>query len=177
MKKYYDVERILEKDENNGIPLYLVKWLGYPLKEATWEPKSNLVNVKYMIEEYDKSLKKKKNKESVTLKGEKREDKSKISKENLVISQNEKDKEKEHNNRHPIDPDLKNLFFPNPKIDTPLQIVDTLKIDKNVYFEISWKVRPDGIEPYNTSMTFHQVKEKYPHILLEYLESKNINLY
>src|SRR5262249_49716949 len=32
---------------------YLVKWVGYPETEATWEPKRNLRNALRMIEDYE----------------------------------------------------------------------------------------------------------------------------
>jgi hypothetical protein len=39
----------------------LVKWKGYSKSQATWEPLSNLRNVKPMIEAYEVSYKKKSN--------------------------------------------------------------------------------------------------------------------
>ena len=41
----YDVEAILDvKRVGRGVK-YLVKWLGYPVEENTWEPRQNLTNV------------------------------------------------------------------------------------------------------------------------------------
>ena len=37
----YDVERILEERWVEGEAAYLVKWLGYPDEECTWEPSEN----------------------------------------------------------------------------------------------------------------------------------------
>lgn len=37
------VEKILEERKHNGEPQYLVKWLGYPDSDNTWEPRSNLL--------------------------------------------------------------------------------------------------------------------------------------
>jgi hypothetical protein len=51
----------------NGVGKYLIKWngkvidsnlLGYPRSQSTWEPKENLKNVLYMVEEFDKKLSK-----------------------------------------------------------------------------------------------------------------------
>ena len=36
----------------NGVDFYLVKWLGYPEAQNTWEPADNLKTVKNMIEEF-----------------------------------------------------------------------------------------------------------------------------
>lgn len=53
----YEVEEILDKEERKrgkGISIkYLVKWKGYPLSDATWEPLSNLENAKEAIKEYE----------------------------------------------------------------------------------------------------------------------------
>lgn len=34
---------------------YLVKWVGYPLHDATWEPESNLVNAADLVADFEKS--------------------------------------------------------------------------------------------------------------------------
>ena len=49
----YEVETILEKRTLRNRPQYLVKWLGYPLHDATWEPVENLENAKETIQEYE----------------------------------------------------------------------------------------------------------------------------
>ena len=38
----YEVEEILDKRKHYGKIQYLIKWKGYPLSEASWEPKENL---------------------------------------------------------------------------------------------------------------------------------------
>lgn len=40
----YRVERILAVTKVDGIPMFLVKWFGYPIVDSTWEPKYNLTN-------------------------------------------------------------------------------------------------------------------------------------
>src|SRR5579862_8578850 len=42
----YEVESILDKRIVRNKPQYLVKWLGYPLHDATWEPLDHLTNAK-----------------------------------------------------------------------------------------------------------------------------------
>ena len=39
---YYDVEKILRHRQTNNQTEYLIKWLGYPEEENTWEPRTNL---------------------------------------------------------------------------------------------------------------------------------------
>jgi hypothetical protein len=40
-EEYY-VEKVLEMRVKDGRDEFLVKWIGYPLNEATWEPFENL---------------------------------------------------------------------------------------------------------------------------------------
>jgi len=37
---------------SNGEILYLVKWLGYPLEDSTWEPNEHLCNCQEAIRDY-----------------------------------------------------------------------------------------------------------------------------
>ena len=48
----YDVEVILDvKKVGHGVR-YLVKWLGYPAEENTWEPCWNLTNVTQALKDF-----------------------------------------------------------------------------------------------------------------------------
>ena len=47
------VEKILDRKKEGRRILYLVKWEGFEEKDATWEPVSNLGNVKELVREYD----------------------------------------------------------------------------------------------------------------------------
>lgn len=53
----YEVERILDRRERRqgrGIRVeYLVKWLGYPEYESTWERESNLTNAQEMVQQFN----------------------------------------------------------------------------------------------------------------------------
>ncbi|RPA70926.1 hypothetical protein BJ508DRAFT_198581, partial [Ascobolus immersus RN42] len=40
----YEVEQIVKKRTHYGVIQYLVKWKGYPVEQATWEPRSSLDN-------------------------------------------------------------------------------------------------------------------------------------
>ena len=55
----YIVEKILDKKRMNGVIKYKVKWEGYDESDCTWEPKENLENVLYLVEEYDNFIKQK----------------------------------------------------------------------------------------------------------------------
>lgn len=49
----YEVEKIINYKIYRNKKYYLVKWLCYPIYESTWEPKSNLKNINYMIEAFE----------------------------------------------------------------------------------------------------------------------------
>lgn len=51
--KLFEVEKILDKRTRNRKIEYKVKWVNYPISECTWEPISNLRNVKQMINEFE----------------------------------------------------------------------------------------------------------------------------
>ncbi|CAI2375543.1 unnamed protein product [Moneuplotes crassus] len=68
--KNYEAEEILDMRGNPGEIQYFVKWKGYGIEQATWEPEKNLNKAKELIEQYlklsnsqiqDKSLKKQRN--------------------------------------------------------------------------------------------------------------------
>jgi hypothetical protein len=49
----FEVERILDKRIRYRKPEYLVKWKGYPLHDATWEPQANLTNCRTLLNEFN----------------------------------------------------------------------------------------------------------------------------
>ena len=53
----YEVERILEKKGTGKRLRYLVKWIGWPEEDNTWEPVDNLTNAKDLITAFEDTLK------------------------------------------------------------------------------------------------------------------------
>ena len=49
----YEVEKIINCKTYRNKKYYLIKWLCYPISQYTWEPKSNLKNLNYMIEAFE----------------------------------------------------------------------------------------------------------------------------
>jgi hypothetical protein len=49
----YEVEAILDKKLVRKKPYYLVKWKGYPLHDATWEPVEYLKNAAEKVKEFE----------------------------------------------------------------------------------------------------------------------------
>ena len=49
----YEVEKIINCKCYRNKKYYLIKWLCYPICQSTWEPKSNLKHLNYMIQEFE----------------------------------------------------------------------------------------------------------------------------
>jgi len=49
----YEVEKIINCKYIRNKKYYLIKWLFYPINQSTWEPKSNLENLEYMINDFE----------------------------------------------------------------------------------------------------------------------------
>ena len=52
----FTVEKILDKRREGRRIFYYVKWEGYGEDQATWEPLSNLQNVKELLKEFDRQF-------------------------------------------------------------------------------------------------------------------------
>ena len=50
---FYEVEKIINCKYFKNKKYYLIKWLFYPISQSTWEPESNLKNLKDLIEEFE----------------------------------------------------------------------------------------------------------------------------
>ena len=55
-KDYYEVEKIITRKTFGKNRMYLIKWLGYPLEDCSWEPVSNLKSISDMKENFDKNF-------------------------------------------------------------------------------------------------------------------------
>ena len=52
----YEVETIVDMRQRGGRTQYLVKWLGYPDWEKSWEDESNLGNAQELLTEFKARL-------------------------------------------------------------------------------------------------------------------------
>ena len=50
----FNAEKILKRRKRKGRNQYLVKWVGYPKNQATWEPEENILD-KRLLENFDQS--------------------------------------------------------------------------------------------------------------------------
>ena len=53
LNKEYEVEKIITRKYYKNKKFYLVKWLCYPITQATWEPKSNLKQLDLMLQKFE----------------------------------------------------------------------------------------------------------------------------
>jgi len=53
MNEEYEVEKIITRKYYKSKKYYLIKWLCYPITEATWEPKSNIKNLDLMLKKFE----------------------------------------------------------------------------------------------------------------------------
>ena len=51
-EEVYEVEQILKHRRREWSYKYLVKWAGYPITEASWEPKSSFTGSAEILQEY-----------------------------------------------------------------------------------------------------------------------------
>lgn len=52
----FTVEKIIDKKKDGRRTLYLIKWEGFDEKDATWEPLSNLGNVKELVKDFERTI-------------------------------------------------------------------------------------------------------------------------
>ena len=51
----YEVEKIINCKTFRNKKYYLIKWLCYPIGQSTWEPKSSLKHLNYLLDEFEAS--------------------------------------------------------------------------------------------------------------------------
>ena len=92
MSDFYEVETIIGKRIVKGKIEYKVKWLGYDIKESTWEPEEHLINVKELIDYFENQNKIGKKREKEKEKEKKKEykiDNRYIKVKNIKVIDNE----------------------------------------------------------------------------------------
>ena len=174
--RYYEVENILDKRQVRGKIEYLIKWKGYSTSESTWEPLSNLKNIKEIIQKFESKngpKKKNKNNKVITLSEDSKENKNVQNqflgrktnnpKKEVVINLEEKEQKEED-----IQCDNTSSLF---KVDDTMKRVLAVKKDENDLIAIVEKLskRGDASKEY---IKTDKLKKVNPWILIDYYESK-----
>lgn len=182
--KYYQVEKILDKKITSSGVKYLIKWVGWPSEESTWEPLANLGNVMKMVNEFERDRKNSKEICHLSSDSEQgdcktvkypnkkiktkpksirpRRNSSLSSETNRELSLSEDSPEKE---RVSIEGRI--------ECDIPHKIVTAkLKSNKEVLCLIEWRKRYDGHKLENSWVSNKVLRNQYPLLLVDYYESK-----
>ena len=56
LEDYYEVEKIITRKLIGNNKIYLIKWIGYPIEDCTWEPISNLDKINNLVEIFDENF-------------------------------------------------------------------------------------------------------------------------
>ena len=193
----YEVEEIIDKKDINGILYYKIKWYGFPLSQATWEPLENLKAVEWMVKKFETQSSASKQCHKAVKSAEcdnhnntTSQPKSDTSPKAVIVENKIKQK---HNKKGNLYEDY-GLVPPNPFVgpsirkairkphpapealllfDVPEKISGVRKGETGIEAMIQWEKRKDGLVP---APTWHAVKElrkrrNLARMLLAYYES------
>ena len=180
------VEDILDKQKskNSGCK-YLVKWKGFPIEEATWEPRCNLNNAKLMVKNFELKLKLKasldmnKKENCDKLKAHKKADNSFFNKMDTGSNYSENETNILGNSQ---------MMFKNNAVlaiesekegdfrlgDKPRRILFAKKTKNGILFAVDWEVRKNGIYPEISFYDNSQLKIYSPQVLIDFYEENII---
>ena len=181
--KLYLVEKILNRRKIKGKYEYKIKWVGYPMKESTWEPMRNLETAKNLVAEYDsthpienqnKSSKAscKQKKSTFINKKRKEENEEKVNQNNQNNQKEENlDKSGKNNNIDLKEKDIKNIFKKTYIIDDSLENVETVKQKNQILMAVVDKLDSNG-QITKIYIPTEELKKINPWILIKFYESK-----
>jgi hypothetical protein len=176
----YLIDTILDQRTKNGTTEYLIKWDGYPLQEATWEPESNLIHSQNALAKFKKSLKIKmshspdaKMKCSAT-----KQDLHKI-----VLSP--KLHSPQNYIQEPLEHELSNSVSENsnkscPSAECigsihshiPMKVKQVVVGDNgNLICAIKWCPLENGVRPAESMVSYDVIESTMPYLLTKYLKS------
>ena len=89
-ENFYEVEKILNRRKVRGKFQYLIKWKGYSMNECTWEPLSNLENIKYFVDKFDAEM------DGITYNDDNKENENKEQEESGGSIESKEEKQKEN---------------------------------------------------------------------------------
>ena len=169
MTDVYQIEKIIGKRTKRGRKEYKVKWEGYPLSQCTWEPIENLLNVLYMVEDYDNSHSTANSDKATTVLGKKRKSDSAPSKPAKGPKQKEKKNHKDNSSDGKEGNGIICIENESSSDRNQKQYIRVITINKE--FKALVEVKKDGLSMEETLST-RELRRFNPGILIDFYESK-----
>lgn len=178
----YEMEDVLEYAQENGEDMFKVKWKGYNLDMATWEPKSNILQPGKMLEDRMKILKqeaiaKKKKTDPVPVKKPsiqlgKAPKSSKVSIQPASSSSSQPPAKKRQRTEDPSEPSPKRTMKKvSDKDEVPFPTISHMRerIEKNSEVKEALLEFENG---HNEWIKVEDARKEHPNLLLNYLLSR-----
>jgi hypothetical protein len=164
-EEFYNVEEILDRKRVGRTHHYLVKWEGYSIKYATWEPKRHLLRVRQMVLDFERKLQ---NGDIKSLNDPNKEDNSKSLRRKNKRKRKTRFESTSSKEKQETVPQTKEKVI--EKIESiPLRVVSANKNKEN---EINFLLEfSDGEKNY---LSQSDMRKKYPLLLCNFYESKMI---
>ena len=175
--EYYYVEKILQRSEYPRLR-YLVKWEGYDVNQATWEPIENLENVIDIVEEYERDQKARtasKKTDEQDINRINTADNSADYKDNSRSNNKSFNEKKDHVSRSReeiVAPFLSNLREELMEDEIPIKIMTVKNISNKLYCLVKFQEGSDGVTQSNLYVPSSYIADNFPTILIDFYESK-----
>lgn len=178
LENEYYVEEVLDKKIEKGEVKYLIKWEGWPIESATWEPIENLDNIQNLIANFEKRKREKENgnKKGSSINSSRKSRESQESQEKYVkYSQNQKKKNaSSKDKREKEESPLKEIdILTSLGVNVPEEVLSVKKDPEfNILCLVKFEDRADGIVIDNAYVPSSVLRDYYPKVLIKFYESK-----
>ena len=179
----FAVSSILDKKIDEGIPLYRIRWVGFPDSQCTWESIEHLSNVLDMVIDFEKNLETRSmNSTLVESNSSTRKKRSKkasryssftkyIKAPKRIVSE-EQDSNDSSNSEFTYTQLATKAEQGSFELDIPDKIVGARKEGNKVVCVLSWIPGYNGIVPANSKYSSDDLKDYNPDLLLDFYEAR-----